>query len=149
MDVVVFPAASADRQALAKAIKKAGATQVAFEDKCIICKTRDLEILAGVSGIDWAAAANKVTRKFSGVMDAIVQAGSRVILPGERFYVRVIQTAKADYVERDVEFASAGALVERLAEIHAVPARNEHEAGCVVVAVIGKKSAYVCVKGKT
>ena len=90
-----------------------------------------------------------MTRKFSDVTGAIVEAGSRTILPAEKFYVKVIQTAKADYVERDVEFASSGALVERLVEISALPARNEHEAGRVVVAVIGKKSAHVCVKGKT
>ena len=149
MDIVVFPSSPANRQALARAVKKSGATQVASEGPCIICKARDPEILAGIPGIDWVAAARKVTRKFSDVTGAIVEAGSRAILPGEKFYVRVIQTAKADYVERDVEFASAGALVERLAEISALPARNEHEAGRVVVAVIGKKSAHVCVKGKT
>jgi hypothetical protein len=149
LDIVVFPAASANRHALARAVKKSGATQIASEGPCIICKARNPEILAGIPGIDWVAAARKVTRKFSDVTGAIVQAGSRVILPGEKFYVRVIQTARADYVERDVEFASAGALVEKLAEISALPARNEYEAGRVVVAVIGKKSAHVCVKGKT
>jgi len=149
LDAVVFPAASANRQALAKAIKKSGATQIASEGPCIICKTRDPEILAGIPGIDWVAAARRVTRRFSDVTGAIVQAGSRAILPGEKFYVKVIQTSKADYVERDVEFASAGALVEKLAAINALPARNEQEAGRVVVAVIGKKSAHVCVKGKT
>jgi hypothetical protein len=70
----------------------------------------------------------KVTRKFSDVTGAMVQTGSRTILPGERFYIKVIQTAKVDYVERDVEFAPAGAVLEKLAEINALPAGNEQEA---------------------
>ena len=123
--------------------------QVASEGPCIICKARDLEVLAGIPGIDWIAVAKKVNLKFSDVTGAIVQSGIRAIPPGWKFYVRVIQTAKVDYVERDVEFASVGALVEKLAEINALLARNEQEAGHVVMAVIGKKSAYVCVKGKT
>ncbi len=114
-----------------------------------MCKARDLKIVAGIPGIDWVAAARKVTRKFSDVTRAIVQAGSRTVLPGEKFYVRVIQTSKADYVVRDVEFASAGELIEKLAEVNALPARNEHEADRVILAVIGKKSTHVCVKGTT
>ena len=149
MDVVVFPAASADRHALARAIKKSGAKQICSEGPCIICKARDLEILAGIPGIDWVAEARKVTRKFSDVTSAIVYTGSRAIMPGEKFYVKVIQTAKADYVDRDVEFASTGALVGKLAEINALPAKSEQEADRVILALVGKRSAYVCVKGKT
>ena len=67
MDVIIFPAASTDRQTLALSIKKSGATQVYSEGPYIICKTRDLKIVAGVPGIDWVAAARKVTRKFSDV----------------------------------------------------------------------------------
>src|SRR5919198_3737923 len=75
---------------------------------------------------------------------AIVQAGSKAISPNEKFYVKVIQTAKADYVHRDIEFASAGALVCKLAKINALPAKSEQEADRVVLAVVGSKSAYVC-----
>lgn len=149
MDVVIIPFASVDRQALARVIRTSGAKQVYSRGPCIICKARDLEILAGIPGIDWVAEARKVTRKFSDVTDAMVQAGSRSILPSERFYVKVIQTAKVDYVDRDVEFASAGALVEKLAEINALPAGNGQEADRVILAVIGKKSTHVCVKGTT
>jgi hypothetical protein len=149
LDVVIIPFASVDRQAFAQAIRTSGAKQVYSRGPCIICKARYLEILAGIPGIDWVAEARKVTWKFSDVTGAIVQAGSRSILPGERFYVKVIQTAKVDYVDRDVEFASAGALVEKLAEINALPAGNEQEADRVILAVIGKKSTHVCVKGTT
>lgn len=60
------------------------------------------------------------------------QAGSRSILPGERFHVKVIQTAKVDYVDRDVEFASARALFEKLAEINALPVGNEQDVDRVI-----------------
>jgi hypothetical protein len=87
-------------------------------------------------------------RKFSDVTDATVQAGSRTILQSEKFHVRVIQTAKADFVE-EYGIASAGALIEKLAEENARPARNKHEADRVILAVIGKKSTQVCVKCTT
>lgn len=149
MDVVIIPFASVDMQALARAVRSSGAKQVYSKGPCITCKARDLKILAGIPGIDWVAAAMKVTRKFSDVTDAIVQAGTRTILPGETFYIKVIQTAKVDYVDRDVEFASAGALVEKLAEINAMPAGNEQQADRVILALIGKKSTHVCVRGTT
>ena len=122
MDVIIFPAASADRQTLALSMKKSGATQVYSEDPYIICKAHDLKILAGITQMDWVAAARQVTRKFSDVTGAIVQAGSRTILPGEKFHVRVIQAAKADFVE-ECGIASAGALIEKLAE--ETPGRQE------------------------
>ncbi len=59
------------------------------------------------------------------------------------------QAAKADYVDRDIEFASTGALVGKLAEINALPAKSEQEADRVILAIVGKKSAYICVKDMT
>lgn len=149
MELVIFLSASANRQALARAIKKSGAIKVASEGPCIVCKTGDPKTLAGLSGIDSIAAAKKVPRRFSDVTSAIVQTGSKAILPREKFYVKVIQTAKANYVDRDIEFASSGALVEKLAEINALPAKSEQEADRVILAIVGKRSAYVCVKGTT
>lgn len=151
--VLVFPSALANKQVLARAIKKSGKVQVAFESTCLVCKAGSLakiaSVLSDLSGIDSVAIAKKVSSQFSDVTSAIVQAGSKAILPGEKFYVRVIQTAKADYVDRDIEFASSGALVGKLAEINALPAKNEDEADRVILAVVGKRSAYVCVKGRT
>ena len=111
----------------------------------------DLQVakLAGISGIDRVAIAEQVPRGFSKVVGAIVEVGTKAVMPGERFYVRAILAVKADYVERDIEFSSAGALVEKLAKINALPARNEQEADRTIIAVIGKKVAYVCVIGKS
>jgi hypothetical protein len=105
--------------------------------------------LAGISGIDRVALAEQVPKGFSKVVGAIVEAGVKAVMPGERFYVRAILAAKVDYVERDIEFSSAGALVEKLAKINALPAMREQEADRTILAVIGKKAAYVCVTGKS
>jgi hypothetical protein len=127
-----------------------GKVRIALEDAYIICRSDDLVGLAsnliGISGIDSIAIASEMSSRFSDVTRAISQAGSKSILPREKFYVKVIQTAKADYVDRDIEFASSGALVEKLIEIHSLPARNEREADRVILVIVGKKSAYVCVK---
>lgn len=124
--------------------------QVASEGGYIICESSDPAKLASrlvvLSGIDSVVIARKVQRWFSHVTSAIVQAGSIEILPGETFYVKVIQTAKADYVDRDFEFVSAGALVGKLAEINALPAKGEQEADRVILAVVGKRFAYVRIK---
>lgn len=151
--VLVFPSAPANKQALVRAIKKSGRIQVTSEGACIVCKagnpSRLVSSLTGLSGIDSVAIAKKVSSRFSDVTSAIVGTGSKAMLPREKFYVKVIQTAKADYVDRDVEFASSGMLVEKLAEISVLPAKSEQEADRVIIAVVGKRSAYVCVKGTT
>jgi adenylyl- and sulfurtransferase ThiI len=151
--VLVFPSALANKLALVRAIKKSGRVQVTSEGACIVCKAGNpsglASKLADLSGIDSVAIAKKVSSRFSDVTNAIVQAGSKAILPREKFYVKVIQTAKADYVDRDVEFASSGALVGKLVGINALPAKSEHEADRVILAVVGKRSAYVCIKGRT
>jgi hypothetical protein len=103
--------------------------------------------LSNIAGADNVAKAKRVSRHFSDVIAAITETGIETILPDEKFYVEVILTTKVpDYVERDVEFASAGMLVEKLAKINALPARSQHEADRVIMAVIGKKWAYVCAR---
>ena len=147
--MLVFPSAFASIQALTRTINKSGG-KASAEGGCIVCKSRDpaklASILSNLSGVDCVAIAREVTSRFSDIKSAIVQAGSKAILPDEKFYVKVVQTAKTDYVDRDVEFASVGALVSKLAEINALPAKSELEANRVILAVVGKKSAYVCVK---
>jgi hypothetical protein len=150
MDVVlVSPSAFASIQALTRTINKSGG-KASVEGGYIVCKSLDPAKLASsltnLAEVDEVKIARKVTSQFSDIIGAIVQEGSAEILPDEKFYIKVIQTAKADYVNRDIEFASAGALVGKLAEIDALPAKSEQEADRVVLAVVGKKSAYVCVK---
>ena len=145
----MFPSASANIPALIRTINKSGG-KASLEAECIVCKSRDpaklASILTDLADVDSARLARKVPSRFSDIIGAMVQAGSEAILPYEKFYVKVIQTANADYVDRDIEFASSGELVGRLAEINSLPAKSELEADRVVLAVVGKRSAYVCVK---
>lgn len=104
--------------------------------------------LAGIPEVDTVAMARQVPRRFSEIVSAIKEAGTKTVQPGEKFCVKVIQVTKMDYVERDIEFAAAGALVEKLARVNAFPAKNCDEADRVIQAVVGKKRAYVCVRGK-
>jgi adenylyl- and sulfurtransferase ThiI len=151
--VLVFPSSSANRQALVRTIKKSGKLEAAYEDACIVCMAGDpaktASKLADLSGVDSVAIARKVSSRFSNLTAAIVQESINAIRQGEKFYVKVILKARADYVDRDVEFASTSALVGKLAEINALPARSEKEADRVILAVVSKRYAYVGVKGKT
>lgn len=136
LDVVIIPLRFC-QQALARAIRTSGAERVYSKDPCIMCKARDLKILASIPGIDWVAVVTKVTRKFSGCHGRNSSGGSRTILPGERFHIKVIQTAKVDCVEgHGICFRQRAC---RKAGRDKSPAGGTHqEADRVILAVIGK-----------
>ena len=149
--VIAFPSAFADKQALARTIKKAASDiiKVVIEGNCIVCESSDaVELasqLASLFGVGKVAIAKKVSSNFSDLSGAIVEVGTKVIMPGANFYVKVIQQAdKYDYVSRDVEFCVSGILTERLASINARPAKTEEEASHLILTVVGKEWAYVC-----
>lgn len=152
--VIAFPSPFSDERALSETIQKAarGTISVNVEYNCIICETRDVvklaSHLAGMHGIKSVAIANKLSTNFSDVIAAIVEVGSKVMLPGDRFYVKVIvqPAAECDYVSRDVEFAASGTLAARLASIKVLPAKTEEAASRVILAVIAKEYAYVCIQ---
>jgi hypothetical protein len=157
--VIAFPSAFVDARALARIIqKKAGRAtirSVAVEHDCIIYESGDSVKLAWelstMLGVESVAVAKKVSSNFSDVSAAIIEVGLSVIIPGDRFYVKVIlkPTAKCDYVSRDIEFAVSGTLAARLASINARPARTEQDASRQVLTVIGRESAYVCIQVMT
>ncbi|MEW6605152.1 MAG: THUMP domain-containing protein [Thermoproteota archaeon] len=147
--MLVFPPASVSKQSLAKAAKKSDAKRITFEGPCFIYRAYDSKIaldMAKIAKSDNVVTAKQVSNRFSDIIDAIVETGTETILPGEKFYVKTILASKKDCVERDIEFASAGALVEKLARINALPARSEHEADRVILVVVGKRQAYVGVR---
>jgi hypothetical protein len=152
--VIAFPSPFSDQRALSETIQKAarGTVSVNVEYKCIICEARDVvelaSQLAGMFGIESVAIANKVSPNFSDVTAAIVEVGSKVMIPGDRFYVKVIvqPAAEWDYVSRDVEFAATGTLAARLASIKVLPAKTEREASRLILAVIAREYAYVCIQ---
>lgn len=155
--VIAFPSAFTNDRALAQTIRRVarGRINVNVEHNCIICESSDVVKLASqlvsMSGVESVAIANKVSSNFSELTNAIVEVGSKVIIPGDRFYVKVIiqPAAKCDYVSRDVEFASSGTLAARLSSINALPAKTEKDASRLVLTVIGKESAYLCIQVMT
>lgn len=153
--VIVFPSAYADEHALAHAIQSAasGTISVSIEYDYIICeKARDVVELASqlltMFGVGSVAIAKKVSSKFSNLTAAIVEVGSKVVAPGERFYVKaVIQpVVKREYVSRDIEFTASSTLAGKLAPINALPAKTEKDASRLILTIVGKKSAYVCIQ---
>jgi hypothetical protein len=152
--IIVFPSPFTDKQALAQTIQKAvgGTINVDIEYNCIICEARDVVELASqlatMFGVESVAIANKASSNFSDLTAAIVEVGSKVIVPGDRFYVKVtiLPVAKCEYVSRDIEFTASSTLAGRLASIKALPAKNEKDASRIILTVIGEKSAYVCIQ---
>jgi hypothetical protein len=152
--VIAFASAFTNEWALAQTIRKAarGAIDVNVEHNCVICESSDVvelaSKLASTFGVESVAIAEKVSSNFSELSHTIVEVGSKVIIPGDRFYVKVIMqpTAKCNYVDRDIEFAASGTLAVRLASINALPAKTEKDANRLVLTVIGKESAYVCMQ---
>ena len=156
--VIAFPSTFSDKRALARAIQNAARgtiKSVAIEHDCIICEAINIvELacqLASMFGVESVAVAKKVPSNFSDLSAAIVEVGISIIVPGDRFHVKVMlqPTAKCDYVSRDIEFAASGTLAVRLASINARPARTEKDASRQVLTVIGRGSAYVCLQVMT
>ena len=155
--VIAFPSAFTSDRALALTIQKAarGTTNLNVEHNCVICESSDIvelaSQLASMFGVESVAIAKKVSSNFSELWRTIVEVGSKVIIPGDRFYVKVViqPTAKCNYASRDIEFAASGTLAARLASINALPAKTEKDASRLVLTLIGKESAYVCIQVMT
>ena len=152
--VIVFPTVFTNPQTLAKVIQKLhkGIIGISIEGNSILCETSDVVELATdlskMFGIERVAIATKVSNSFSELSAAIVEAGSRVIIPGDRFYVKVTipPFANFSYQSRDIEFACTGSLAARLTSMDALPAKTEAEASRLILTVVGKDSAYICIK---
>lgn len=121
-----------------------------LETGFVVCEATDpVELaskLAGVPGIDKVCIAKRVPSLFPAVSKAISDAGKAAVLPGQRFFVKVLASnPKLDFTTRDVEFYSTGTLTAKLASTGARPAKSEVEAEKTIVAYIGK-SSYVCIQ---
>jgi len=113
-----------------------------------ICGVQDIKLVQGID-ISEFAVVKKVKSRFSEIISGIVDVGVKAIEPGKKFYIKVIKNVKADYVERDIEFASSGVLVEKLSKSSILPARNEEEADTLVLVVVGRTWTYILIKEKT
>ncbi len=154
--VLVFPSALSPAGALVRAIKKIGGNsrlQTAFEgSRCIVCEGADpVELssrLASLFGAEWVVVARKVPGQFSSISSAIADIGSKLVQPCEKFFVKVEAEERRDFAGRDVEFAASGTLTAKLAGIGASPAKNEEEANRIILTIVGKESAYICVQAR-
>ncbi|MDQ5863611.1 MAG: hypothetical protein M3263_01885 [Thermoproteota archaeon] len=152
--VIVFPSVFTNEHTLAKVIQKLhkGIKGISIEGNCILCETGDVTELATelskMFGIERVAIATKVSSNFSELSAAIVEAGSRIIIPGDRFFVKVtiLPFANFSYMSRDIEFACTGSLAARLTSMDALPAKTEAEASRLILTIVGKDSAYICIK---
>jgi hypothetical protein len=151
--VIAFPSAFANKWAVARSIEKIARERinVHIEGNWIVCEAKDpvalASQLASLFGVQKVAIAKKVSTNFSDLCRSIVEVGTIVITPGSSFYIKVIQQAsKYDYVNRDIEFAASGTLTARLSSINARPAKSEEAASHLILTVIGKESAYICIQ---
>lgn len=107
--------------------------------------------LVGMFGIDKIGIAKKTQNDFSNVVSAIVATGKKIIMPREKFLVKVRlyknhDSKTVNYEAKDVEFASSGQLVAELSGRAARPATTKDTVDRIIESYIDNRYAYVCVK---
>lgn len=107
--------------------------------------------LVGMFGIDKIGIAKKTQNDFSNVVSAIVTTGKKIIMPREKFLVKVKiyknnESKTVNYEAKDVEFASSGQLVSELSGRAARPATTKDTIVRIIESYIDNRNAYICVK---
>jgi hypothetical protein len=107
--------------------------------------------LVGMFGIEKIGIAKKTQNDFSNVVSAIVATGKKIIMPREKFLVKVRLYKNDDsktlnYEAKDVEFASSGQLVSELSGRAVRPATTKDAVVRIIESYIDDRYAYVCVK---
>jgi hypothetical protein len=127
-------------------------TKTICEESCFVFKVNDpVEAASNIQqlfGIDRVAIAKQVPNIFSHIVSSIVTAGKQIILPKEKFFIKVEKSSEAnvDYVGRDIAFVSCGDLIEQLASIGAHLAKNEYDADKIILCYIGRDYGYICIE---
>ena len=96
-----------------------------------------------VFGVRRVAIARRTENCFEEIVSQLATVGGRLLLKGERFLVRVEGAAKG-FIARDVEVAATSRIIDRTAELGAVPG-TEERFDKELYAYLTKKSAYVCI----
>jgi hypothetical protein len=152
--ILIFPSTLIQLNIVFKAIRKIvpQSCRITIDDGLIVCVTdRPVDVafkLKNLSGVEKIAIAKCVAKEFESLSKSISLVGKEIISPGQKFFVKVKESEGnyTGYASRDVEFASSAMLVKHLARKGALPAKNEQEADKVILTVIGKKFAYVCLE---
>lgn len=161
--LLIFPSSlSVNRKTKLKAVIKKKlllssiqVNKITIEEACIAFEVADVVEAASITvemfGIDKVAIARCIPNRFTDVVTTIVKTGKQIILPEEKFFIRVQASSKAKigYIGRDIEFASSGILVAELSSMASKPAKNEYEANKIILSYIGRHSAYVCLQVDT
>jgi hypothetical protein len=128
-------------------------SKIVNEEACIAFEVTDVVEAAAITsemfGIDKVAIAKDIENQFNDVVNEIVNTGKQIILPGEKFFVKVCTSStakKLSYAGRDIEFASVGNLIAELSYMRVTPAKNERGADKLILVYVGKDSAYVCLQ---
>ena len=151
--VIAFPSAFANKWALAQSIRKVAQERISvlIEGEYIVCESNnpvDLAYRLGkLFGLEKVAIAKKASTNFYDLSRAIVELAAKLIIPGASFYIKVLpQATKHDYVGRDIEFATSSKLTVKLSSINVKPAKTEEDASHLILILIGKQSAYICIQ---
>ena len=85
-------------------------TKTLCEESCFVFEVNDIVEAAcstkELFGIDRVAIAKQVPNTFSQVVSAIIATGKQIMLPKEKFFIKVqiSSKAKVNYVGRDIAF---------------------------------------------
>lgn len=132
--------------------KKIKVLSIRCEERYIVLEVSDPAearcVLTSTLGIDRIGVARKTWNDYSHVMRAISDIGKEIILPKEKFLIRIKlsknDSNSLDYKERDLEFASAARLTSELSGRGARPAISEKRVDRTIESYIGNRYAYVC-----
>jgi hypothetical protein len=132
--------------------KKIKVLSIRCEERYIVLEVSDPAearcVLTSTLGIDRIGVARKTRNDYSHVMRAISDIGKEIILPKERFLIRIKLSTNdlnsLNYKERDIEFASAARLTSELSSRGARPAISEKRVDRTIESYIGNRYAYVC-----
>jgi hypothetical protein len=132
--------------------KKIKVLSIRCEERYIVLEVSDPAearcVLTSTLGIDRIGIARKTWNEYSHVMRAITDIGKEIILPKEKFLIRINLSTNdsnsLNYKERDLEFASAARLTSELSSRGARPAISEKRVDRTIESYIGNRYAYVC-----
>lgn len=132
--------------------KKIKVLSIRCEERYIVLEVSDPAearcVLTSTLGIDRIGIARKTWNEYSHVMRAISDIGKEIILPKEKFLIRIKLSTNdsnsLNYKERDLEFASAAMLTSELSSRGARPAISEKRVDRTIESYIGNRYAYVC-----
>ncbi|AIF83811.1 hypothetical protein NTE_01750 [Candidatus Nitrososphaera evergladensis SR1] len=142
--VLAHPSPQTDAKELAKILRERGAARVE-ENSFVVLETDRIQEIAGTFGVARVSMAIECESQFAAISKAIAEVGRRTVLQGQGFFVKVHLLTDRDFAARDLEFAATGALAAELAGV-ASSAKNEEEASAKIVAYVGMRRAFVCLK---